>query len=105
MENSIGVERVYNLGDYKSLRISSHISNIPENLLLNYEFMEKLRGFQLLEIERTFYKYINLSKDLIDKYEEDHERLEAISEISSNIFVELLELYKNSKEGGTEDAA
>ncbi len=95
MNRSIGIERVFNLGEYKSLRVSDHANDIPEELVVNKEFMDNLRYLQLVEIEKTYYTYVGLSKSLLG--ESDDEKLNILNEISTNVYSKLLELYENTK--------
>lgn len=57
MNHSIGVERTYNLGDYKSLRVSDYINDIPEELMLNADFMDSLRVLQMMRCDKVFFTY------------------------------------------------
>lgn len=68
MERMLTIERLYNLGDFKSIkirdvvdgsrRISNEVAGIPEELWLNSEFIEKLRYLQMIQMEATYFKYI-----------------------------------------------
>ena len=75
VERKISTERLYHLGDYKSLRVgdsmynrpkvANEISGIPEELWLNPEFINKLRYLQLVQMETVYFKYI---EDFIKNY-------------------------------------
>jgi len=68
MERALTVERLYNLGDFKSIRVGetlrgsrrveNEIQGIPEELWLNPEFINKLRYLQLVQTEATYFRYI-----------------------------------------------
>ena len=98
MNRSIGMERVYFLGDYKSLRVTDYANDIPEELALNEEFMTNLRSLQLEAAERAYYSYSLLSKELKDETEIDFERLNILIELETDTYKKLIELYNSTKE-------
>ena len=91
MTRNIGLERVFNLGDYKSLRITDYINDIPDELALDEGFMYMLRYLQLLEVEGAYYSYSLMSKDMKDEFETDGLRFEALREITINTYQSLAE--------------
>jgi len=95
MKRSLSTERTYSLGDYKSLKISDKIEEIPEELAMNPEFMETFRHLQLMEIEKAYYDYSVVSQ-VMRKDGTDGERLIALTEIVNDTFGKLIELYKKS---------
>jgi hypothetical protein len=62
MNRNSHVERVYPLGDYKTLRLSDDIIDIPMPLAMDKEFMGLVRYLQLVEVEITYRKYFELLK-------------------------------------------
>ena len=95
MKKSISVERTYFLGDYKSLKIADHSEDIPEELMMNPEFMNTLRYLQLMEIEKAYYNYSIMSQSLRNE-STDGERFVVLTEIVTNTFDKLLEIYKDT---------
>ncbi len=61
MERTISVTRIYNLGDYKSIRISDTFSDIPEELFTNTESMRILRELQMLQVDSAYFEYVKNS--------------------------------------------
>jgi hypothetical protein len=89
MDRSIGLERVYNLGDYKSLRVSDYSNNIPEELATNDEFMSELRHLQLVSAELTYYNYSVMVSNLNEK-ETNEAKQEFLAEVETNLYTKLV---------------
>lgn len=68
MNRSVTIERVYNLadyvGNYNTLRLSDQLAEIPENLMLNVKFIEKVRLLQFVNLERDYRRYLLLLSKL-----------------------------------------
>jgi len=60
MNRSLKVERVFLLGQYKTLRLGDTIENIPEELLTNVEFINQIRFLQFIDVERSYRKYLQV---------------------------------------------
>jgi hypothetical protein len=58
MTRTLGVERVFTLGNYKTIRFIDTIENIPEKLAFNAELVEKIRALQFITIEKDYRNYI-----------------------------------------------
>lgn len=58
MQAKIAVERIFSLGDFKNIKFTEEITEIPEEVLLNPEAMGHLRYIQLLDIDRQFNVYV-----------------------------------------------
>lgn len=97
MDRNFGLERVYNLGDYKSIRVSDYANGIPEELALDEKFMSLLRYLQLVEIEKAYYSYSLLSQDMRNTFSTDGERFEELVKVSTDVYSKLLELYSQTK--------
>lgn len=63
-ERSLGVERLYSLGDYKNIKFSDVINGIPEELYMYDDAIKKIRLLQIIDIEIMFRKYLELFKQL-----------------------------------------
>lgn len=61
---SLGIERVYNLGDYKSIRFSDNISNLPDRVVFNSALVDKIVYLQLLNVELHYRQYLELAKKI-----------------------------------------
>lgn len=62
MQKNLKVERLYSLGDYKSIRISDEIIEIPDEFVLKEEVLESLRYLQFITIEIAYRRYLTLAK-------------------------------------------
>ena len=95
MKDAIGMERLYNISQFNSLRINHTVSEIPEELMFNEEFTSKLRFYQFLESERSWAKYIQLYETLREL--DSDVALEIIENQRVQTLNELLELVKGDK--------
>ena len=89
MDRNIGLERVFSLGDYKSLRVSDYSNNIPEELALDEEFIAKLRHLQLVSVDRAYYDYRVMAGEL-NTLEEDKEKAQFLAEMETNLYTILV---------------
>lgn len=96
MDRSIGLERVFSLGDYKSLRVTDYSNGIPEELMLNEEFMNALRKLQLVCADRAYYEYSVLNEGLSSFT--DREKVTELTEIETNIYANLVALMSQTSE-------
>jgi hypothetical protein len=58
MKQDISVTRTYSLGNYKNIKFSDTIKDIPKHLTLNREAQDLLRLLQLVSIEKSYFKYV-----------------------------------------------
>lgn len=58
VSRSISVTRTYSLGNYKNIKFSDTISDIPEDLAINHEVMNVLKFLQLVSIEKSYFDYV-----------------------------------------------
>lgn len=56
------IDRLYPLGEYRNIRFSDSIDNIPDKLAMDSEFMAAIRYLQMVEIEISYRRYVELSK-------------------------------------------
>lgn len=59
MDRSISVTRTYSLGNYKNIKFSDTISEIPEELANSPEFMSELRFLQLVAVDKSYFEYVH----------------------------------------------
>lgn len=60
---SLKVERLYPLGDYKNIKFIDEIDGIPADVALNPEVVSKLRLLQMVGLELTFKRYLDLGRE------------------------------------------
>lgn len=58
INRSVSVTRTYSLGNYKNIKFSDTISDIPEDLATNHEVMSVLKFLQLVSIEKSYFDYV-----------------------------------------------
>jgi hypothetical protein len=95
MNRSLKVERIYSLGDYKNIKVTDDINELPEELVLNDKAVGLVRMMQLLQTEKVYQKYVNLGGLLKGKSQEDV--FEMIDELESDTMSKLKEIFKNGK--------
>lgn len=92
---SVSVTRTYSLGNYKNIKFSDTISDIPEDLAIDHETMNVLRFLQLVSIEKSYFDYLNSA----DKWHEldIEEAIEKLNGLETETMSTLKELL-NGKE-------
>ena len=71
MKRKISLERLYSLGDFKNIKFSEEVSEIPDELVNNEQFITILTNLMLLRIEQNYNKYIKLMESTRGKSIED----------------------------------
>ena len=100
MKRNLGLERVFKLGDFKSMRVSSDILDIPEELALDSELMARLRLLQLIEVDRAFYQY-RIQAANMNEFETDQERFDDLFGQEAQVFANIktrIELIHSTEE-------
>ncbi len=97
MNRTLGIERVFSLGDYKSLRAIDTITEIPEDLLLNQEAVDYLKVIQLASIDLTYQKYIQMTKEFSKYPEGSEDKYTALLEYRETALNNLLNLINKEK--------
>lgn len=83
MKRRVAIERVYNLGNYSSLRIVDEIDEIPQELMLKEEFAGNIRRMLLSGADRTYYEYIGSSPTFLSQKDISVEEAAALAHESS----------------------
>lgn len=60
MNRNLKLRRIYNLGDYNNIEFTEEITEIPEKFVLNEEVMSKFRQLLMLNVEKSYIKYLEL---------------------------------------------
>lgn len=92
MNRNLGIERVYNLGDYKSLRVIDYINDVPEDLMLDTDAVDKIRYLQLISLDLVYERYAVLSKKQVKE-----DAMLVLLEERANVMEELKQLFNNTK--------
>lgn len=71
MNRSLGIERVFSLGDYKSIRFSDTIVDLPQEFVFNQELIDKIRYLQMLNVDSAHQKYVEMYRKLSTIPEEE----------------------------------
>ena len=88
MKRNLGLERVFKLGDFKSMRVSSDILDIPEELALDEEFSASVRLLQLAEVDLAFYQY-RVQAGALNEFETDEDRVAELVEQEARMFANI----------------
>ena len=100
MKSNLGLERVFKLGDFKSMRVTSDVDDIPEELTLDKEFRAQVRLLQLIEVDRAFYQY-RVQAGELNELESDGERVATLVEQEAQAFTNIkarIELLHSTEE-------
>lgn len=64
MNRNLHVERLYSLGDYKNIKFSDTINDLPLDLTLNTELLSAIRYLQMISMEKALRNYLELKEKL-----------------------------------------
>jgi len=95
MKRKINIERLYSLGDYKNIKFSEEVSEIPEELVNNEQFITILTSLMILRIEQTYNKYIKLMESTRGRSTDD--AISLIEDLKINQLDNLLDFMKETK--------
>lgn len=93
MERTLSATRIFSLGNYQNLQITNTLSDVPEPLSLDQDFVRSMVKLQLVEIEFEFNNYCMLREKT--KQGKSFEEVAVILEETR--IEEVEELFKNSK--------
>jgi len=88
MKRTLGLERVFYLGDYKSLRVTSFINDVPDEIVLDEDAMKLLRELQLVEMDKAYYQY-RVQALILNGSETDEGRLELLVEKEAQVYANI----------------
>jgi hypothetical protein len=98
MNRTLKFERVYSLGDYKTLRIGDELE-VPEELTFDVSAVSLLRTLQMAQMEKTFLEYYRMYKKGIVKTD-NLEAIENSLEMIINLQTETMEMLKKYFKNG-----
>ena len=95
MKRSLTLKRIFSMGQYQNLEVTDSITDIPEQLALNGDFIASLSIYQMLRLEARFQRYVELRAKTNKMSTED-----AISLIEDNTTTALQDVinYTNKQE-------
>lgn len=100
MRGNLGLERVFKLGDFKSMRVTSDVDDVPAELMLDEEFVSQTRLLQLVEVDRAYYQY-RVQAGELNEFETDEERVASLVEQEAQLFTNIkarIELLHSTEE-------
>ena len=97
MNRKLSVERTYALRQYENIKLFDEIE-VPEELTYSAEFLEKLRGLQIIQLEITYRKYLNLAEKLLPYNIEDANNV--LFEMRDNLTDSIKETLTTKSEKG-----
>jgi hypothetical protein len=77
MQRTISIERLYFLGNFKNIKISTTLTDIPEDWAKDLKVVDGLFREQLISVEKAYCQYHELVKGLPADEAETFEYLEA----------------------------
>lgn len=63
MEQRLAVKRIYKLGDYQNIEITSELTEIPQQVFLNEEAQSQLQYLLLVDVEQSYVKYHSILRE------------------------------------------
>lgn len=96
MNGRLGIQRIYSLGNYKNLQVTDVIEDIPEEYMLNEDFVNNLRMMQLLRSDKVYYDYVRTSPSFVDGITSE-ESIEAIEQASISTMEKLMKTVASNK--------
>lgn len=88
---TLGVERVYSLGKYQTLRLVDSIDNLPTNVAFDIDVVDTIRILQFLELDRAHLKYKKIHNALKDlPYEKAIAKIDEVREQALNELRDIL---------------
>jgi hypothetical protein len=88
------MERVFSLGDYKSIRFSDTITDLPQEVMLNQDIVDRIRYLQMISVDLAYQTYVDTYRKLITITEEEklsfliEQKINTIDEIKHILFKE-----------------
>jgi hypothetical protein len=93
MEQRIGLERLYTLGQYKNIKILDTITEIPQELMLDNDAQSLLRMLQFIRVDRGYLEYRKLADEVFAMNTED--ALSLLDNLEKDTINSLQEILKN----------
>jgi len=94
MNRNLGVERLYSLGDYKNLKVTDYINDLPEEVAMDTHAVDLIRYLQLVSVDIVYERYAELARK---EQQAGTEKLLLLIEERANVMDELKTLLSNSK--------
>lgn len=94
MGRKLSLERVYLLGQYKSLRLGDTIEDIPDELMTDKAFINQLRYLQFIDTEWSYRKYLQIREKFNSMSVED--AIAELDEIRMNITRNLTDIIEEN---------
>jgi hypothetical protein len=76
MEQKLGLERLFSLGQYRNIKFIDEITNIPKELMLNDDVINTLRLLQFIRADKYFMSYVKNAQRAYYKFRDGEIALE-----------------------------
>lgn len=93
MNQTVGMARLYYLGEYRNIKVEETITDIPEELINNLEFQSLLRALQIIRLEKSHISYRKLAKRVNSITHE--EALALLDNLEKDTIQTLEDIFKN----------
>lgn len=95
-KRSIGIERLFSLGDFRNIKFVDTIVDIPEEVANNEKVIQALTLIQLARIEKSYFQYLKMLETTSKMVNRD-EVIEYLASYSDEIYSKLFELIKKQE--------
>ena len=97
MKRTLKIDRLYSLGDWKNVRFGDEFVDVPEEYILDTDFIANLRMLQLLGVEILYREYLKLQHDeLVGKDLEG--ALERLYELRDEMYESIVSILDKDKD-------
>ena len=93
MERTLSATRIFSLGNYQNLQCTNTLTNIPEELALDQDFIRNITKLQIIQIEDQFVNYSILRETIRHAQSLEEEQVYLEDERQKTV----AELFKNTK--------
>lgn len=91
MKRSLGYERTFWSKQYETVKASDVIDDIPDELVMNEEFIKLIRMYQILGTEVVFKKFKVLESILPKEHDS---AIETLTKLKDDVFADLTKLLE-----------
>ncbi len=92
MKRSLQLERVFNLGDYKSIRFGDVIEELPADIIFDNTIVDKIRFLQMLNADISFQVYKKLNAEILKREAKGENVLEYLETLKISTMEEIKNL-------------
>lgn len=99
MNRTLSVERLYQLGDFRNIKLGDSFIELPVEIAMDRDLVSKFRMLQLIDTELAYRRYLKLTELSQSKTMTFEEIQEELEDMRVSLFSEIKDLLN----GETED--